>query len=718
MDYIRIIKRQHIAFHERGATVKDVHKSRDQLLKELELLGESERKYRTYVNQSTDGFFVVDGHGRCIDVNPASCNMLGYTKEDLLKITFTDTLYPEVKNILAGLYHFEKTVKVGGSRGEFSLRKKDGSKIIVDNHSVALGGNRYLSILRDVTGRKEMEQELGEYRAQLEQMVEERTRKLTQANDLLHREISQRKQVEEELRLALAEAQQRQAEISAIRECTCSVLEYPEFKDVARSIYESCKNLLGATSGYVSLLSADSKNNEILFLDLGGVHCAVNPDLPMPIRGLRAEAYRTGKAAYENNYSTSQWQSFMPPGHAKLDNVLFAPFTIEGKTLGLMGMANKAGGFTEADAQVASAFGRLIAIALANDRIIKSQMKTEELFARVFKSSPVAKSINLPEDFRLLNVNDSYSRMTGYTMGESIGRTPAELNLWVDMEDPARIRQLLHNEGAVRNQPFNFRMKSGETREGLLSLEPIMVAGEQLILMTVNDVTEHKQYEREMARLERLSLVGEMAAGIGHEIRNPMTTVRGLLQLLGEKAECIKYKEYYDLMISELDRANAIITEFLSLAKNNPVYSSKQNLNQIVEAIHPLLVADAMVQDKYIILELNEVPALLLDQKQIRQLILNLACNGLEAMSPGGKLTIKTYLHGGDVVMAVQDQGAGIEPGLLEKLGTPFLTTKEKGTGLGLAICYGIAERHGAVVEVKSSPRGTTFYVRFKPAVD
>ena len=624
--------------------MEDIHKSREELINDLELLGESERKYRTYVHQSTDGFFVIDGHGRCVDVNPAGCDMLGYTKEELLKTTIRDTLYPEVENILAGLNHFEKTVKEGGSRGEFSLLKKDGSKIIVENHSVALGGNRYLGILRDVTGRKEMEQELGEYRAQLEQMVKERTRELTQANELLHREISQRKQIEEELRLALTEAQQRKAEISAFQESTCSVLEYRDFKDVARSIYESCKNLLGATSGYVSLLSADKNNNERLFLDLGGVPCTVNTALPMPIRGLRAEVYRTGKAAYQNNFSTSKWQSYMPPGHANLDNVLFAPITIEEKTLGLLGMANKAGGFTEADAQIASAFGRLIAIALYNHRIMEAQMKTEELFARVFKSSPVAMSINLPEDFRFLNVNDSFKRMTGYTMGESIGRSPAELNLWVDMEDPARIRQRLHKEGSVRNLPFNFRMKSGETREGLLSVEPIMLASEQFIMMTVNDVTELKRYEREMARLERLNLVGEMAAGIGHEIRNPMTTVRGLLQLLGDKAECIKYKEYYDLMISELDRANEIITEFLSLAKNKPVDLKKQNLNQIIEAIGPLLVADAMVQDKYITLDLNEIPALLLDEKQIRQLILNLTSNGLEAMAPGGKLRSRKIL--------------------------------------------------------------------------
>lgn len=84
-------------------------------------------------------------------MNPAGCYMLGYTKEELLETTIMDTIYPEAENLLAGLYHFERTVKEGVSRGEHSLRKKDGSKIIVDNNSVALGGNRYQGTLRDVT---------------------------------------------------------------------------------------------------------------------------------------------------------------------------------------------------------------------------------------------------------------------------------------------------------------------------------------------------------------------------------------------------------------------------------------------------------------------------------------------------------------------------------------------------------------------------------------
>ncbi len=205
-----------------------------------------------------------------------------------------------------------------------------------------------------------------------------------------------------------------------------------------------------------------------------------------------------------------------------------------------------------------------------------------------------------------------------------------------------------------------------------------------------------------------------MAAGIGHEIRNPMTVVRGFLQLLGYKEEYTKDKEHLDLMIEELDRANSIITNFISLAKNRVVEYKMQKLDVIIKTIFPLLQADAMLADKYITMDLEEVPDLSLDEKEIRQLILNLVRNGLEVMSPGGRLTIRTFSDNNEIVVAVQDQGKGIEPDVCAKLGTPFFTTKENGTGLGLAVCYSIAARHNAKIEIETGSNGTTFFVRFK----
>lgn len=227
------------------------------------------------------------------------------------------------------------------------------------------------------------------------------------------------------------------------------------------------------------------------------------------------------------------------------------------------------------------------------------------------------------------------------------------------------------------------------------------------------DITEAKQIEAQMSYLERLNLIGQMAAAIGHEVRNPMTTVRGLLQVLKSRKEYCKDENYFELMIEEIDRANSIITQFLSLAQNRSLEKIEQNLNTIVRSFIPLIQAKVYESNHNLQVELGDIPSLPLDQKEINQLILNLTQNGLEAMPAGGCLTIKTYLDGETVVLVVADQGSGIEKQVLEQLGTPFVTTKDSGTGLGLAVCYRIAENHNAKIEVETGPTGTTFFVRF-----
>lgn len=155
-----------------------------------------------------------------------------------------------------------------------------------------------------------------------------------------------------------------------------AVLKYNSFIDAARVIFDEACRLTGAKSGYVALLSDDGSENEVLFLESGGLPCSVDPELPMPIRGLRSEAYRTGKAAYNNDFMKSEWVKFMPPGHVVLRNVLFAPLNIDGKTVGIMGLANKDGNFTASDASIAEAFGDYAAIALKNSRMMDALQKT------------------------------------------------------------------------------------------------------------------------------------------------------------------------------------------------------------------------------------------------------------------------------------------------------------------------------------------------------
>lgn len=227
------------------------------------------------------------------------------------------------------------------------------------------------------------------------------------------------------------------------------------------------------------------------------------------------------------------------------------------------------------------------------------------------------------------------------------------------------------------------------------------------------DITESKRQQQELDRLERLNLIGQLAAGISHEIRNPLTTVKGFLQIFAAKPQYLNDKEYMDLMISEIDRANVIITDFLSLAKANSDNIVCQNINEVISKVLPMIQADAYNNNKEVTVDLSQLPDIMINENEIKQLILNLVRNGLEATPEQGCVKISTYLNSDKVVLEIKDQGEGIPQEIQKKMGTPFFTTKESGTGLGLAISIGIAQRHGAGFEFKTGGSGTIFYISF-----
>ncbi len=228
------------------------------------------------------------------------------------------------------------------------------------------------------------------------------------------------------------------------------------------------------------------------------------------------------------------------------------------------------------------------------------------------------------------------------------------------------------------------------------------------------DVTDIKIMEKEMLRLSQMNLVGVIAASLGHEIRNPMTTVHGMLQMLQMNDVHQGSTEYFDLMLKELDQANAIISEFLLLAKDRYIELEPENLSTILINLLPLMRSSASPQEKRIEVELGPTQAFMVDPQEIRHLILNLVQNGLDAMQATGTITIRTYMESNSVaVLAVQDEGHGIDDDIAPMISVPFYSSKENGTGLGLSVCYGIAERHSAVITYKTDTGGTTFYVRF-----
>nr|WP_255710837.1 ATP-binding protein [Pelosinus baikalensis] len=234
-----------------------------------------------------------------------------------------------------------------------------------------------------------------------------------------------------------------------------------------------------------------------------------------------------------------------------------------------------------------------------------------------------------------------------------------------------------------------------------------------MLLLTVVDISETIELKQHIERLSCLNLVGQLAASIGHEIRNPMTTVRGYLRYMQRKSIFSGFAEQFSMMICELDRANEIITDFLTLAKNRVNGSAMQNLNKIVEDIGPLMEAMGSEIGHSIEFVLQPIPDLLVDKIDIHKVLINLVKNGFEAMDDKGKVVVSTFKEENCIVLQVMDEGKGISKEVLEKLGTPFFTTKEKGTGLGLSVCYQIAARHNALIDIQTNTAGSTFSLKF-----
>lgn len=344
----------------------------------------------------------------------------------------------------------------------------------------------------------------------------------------------------------------------------------------------------------------------------------------------------------------------------------------------------------------------------------ESLRRSEAKFDKAFYANPNPMTITASGNGRYVDVNAAFVDLVGYSREELLDER-AGPDIWQDDKQRDKAADGMKSAGGVKDLGMTATAKSGKTKDVVASSTFIGSGEARDIMTSMTDVTEKKALQFDIARLDRLNLIGEMAASLSHEIRNPLTTVRGFLQMIGQKES--QYKKQFEIMISELDRANGIITEFLSLAPNRHVEGSEQNLNHIIESLWPLMEADAVSQGKSIVAELSAgIPFCRLEGREIRQLILNLVRNGLEAIQPGKTVYVRTCLEGNKVILSIRDEGQGIPEHIHAKLGIPFNTTKENGTGLGLPVCYRIVERHAAIMDVHTGPDGTEFFIRFDPA--
>jgi two-component system sporulation sensor kinase A len=325
--------------------------------------------------------------------------------------------------------------------------------------------------------------------------------------------------------------------------------------------------------------------------------------------------------------------------------------------------------------------------------------ESEERYRVLVESSP--EPIVVYEDYIIVFVNPAALQLIGAEsakemIGEHVARFlhPDDLAIL-----PEQLRQLFTEQTASEIVEKRLIRLDGEIISVEVKAVPIKFQGKLSVQLLFRDVTYRKKTEEIIRRSEKLSVMGQLAAGVAHEIRNPLTALKGFLQLLKEKQV-----NYVDIMMAEVDRINYIVNEFMSIAKPHPLTFVDSDLKPLIENVIDFMQPQALLFNVQMRLDLDSDHFVIqCAPNRIKQVLMNVLKNAIESMPHGGfvDITVRKKSNG-NIVIQVTDQGAGIPQDQLANLGEPFFSLKEHGTGLGLVVCYRIIESHKGEMTIES----------------
>jgi two-component system sensor histidine kinase PilS (NtrC family) len=259
----------------------------------------------------------------------------------------------------------------------------------------------------------------------------------------------------------------------------------------------------------------------------------------------------------------------------------------------------------------------------------------------------------------------------------------------------------------------------GNTRDLVIRYQKLVSGKKNYIMVLIEDVTENRKLEENLKQNEKMAAIGTLAAGIAHEIRNPLAGMSGSIELLSMNPNTEEDKKLFRIILREIDRLNRLISEFLDYSKPNTVETDKISIRIVVLGVLKLLEdSPDRPKDIELVTNLNEDAFILGSQDKLKQAFLNIIINSFQAMKtterPRVEILLQKSSDGKSVVLKVSDNGMGMKPETKVKMFEPFHTTKPKGTGLGLAITHKILQAHQAIIHVESElGRGTEFQLIF-----
>jgi PAS domain S-box-containing protein len=397
-------------------------------------------------------------------------------------------------------------------------------------------------------------------------------------------------------------------------------------------------------------------------------------------------------------------------------NWAFAPILSGGDTLGVIGVFYLGDGvFGDEDVRTLVMVAEQAANAVENAQLYEQIKTSEERYRTLFEAGGMSLVI-LDEHNRFKQVNRAFESLSGYAREEIVG----QMSIFQFFSGRSQLPLLYAgNAGAWnQNREFLFEDRNGRLHHVHLTTDPI--PGSTDLLVSLIDMTRERELERRLFKSEELAAIGELSAGIAHEIRNPLVAITTSASLLKDETGLSpEGRQVLDVVKEETDHLAAIVDDFLKFARPKKPAIQPEDLNRLIREIvkrnrEPAKPGVDWVEEYDA--ALGEVP---LDRHQIQQVLTNLIHNGVDAMPSGGTLAVRTYRSGGDedpcACISVSDTGIGVPETEREKIFQPFYSTKEKGTGMGLAICRRIIGEHDGEITLRSEVnRGSAFIVRLR----
>lgn len=408
-------------------------------------------------------------------------------------------------------------------------------------------------------------------------------------------------------------------------------------------------------------------------------------------------------------------------GDRPVRGIAVVPISRRGERIGALALvARTPRTFTDNEIARVESMGDMLSVALANAELVSNLRKAEWRFRTLFRAAPDA-VLTVLNSGRIREANEAVRDIVGLDAMQVVGRRLVDLAVDED-QDPLE-RAL---DSASRGQPARLEvrfMSDGVTRLVAISASRLPESDPPATLLIARDVTTERELRARLVERERLAAIGELVAGVAHEVNNPLSSISAYAQILLREPDLSdEHREAMEVIRSETVRASQVVKDLLAFSRRSEPRREAVDLQDVVESALRLSHYQLTTGNLRTEIEIPaELPAVLGDPRLLQQVVINLVTNAMQAMAPQGTGTLRLEARAehSTVILEVADTGSGISAAARSRIFEPFFTTKEEGqgTGLGLSVTYGIVTAHGGTISVvDSTPAGSRFRVTL-PAI-